>query len=50
MIVAGLGYFLSYKLIVWYRTYTPRGRLYVLKMLHKKRKQLHWSKKKVKAK
>ena len=50
MIVAALGYFISYKLIVWYCTYTPRGRLHVLKMLHKKRKQLQWSNKKTKAK
>ena len=32
-----LGYFASYRLIIWYRTHTPRGRLHVLKMLHKKR-------------
>jgi len=50
MLVAGLGYFSSYKFIVWYRTYTPRGRLHVLKMLHKKKKKLQWPYKKTKDK
>jgi len=31
-------YIVSYKFIVWYRTHTPRGRLHVLRMLHKRRK------------
>lgn len=38
--VAIPGYFASYKLIVWYRTHTPRGRLHVLKMLHKRKKKI----------
>jgi len=49
LVVAVSGYFVSYKLIVWYRTFTPRGRLHVLKMLHKKKNKLQWSDKKAKA-
>jgi hypothetical protein len=36
--IALAGYFVSYKFIIWYRTRTPRGRLFVLKMLHKRKK------------
>ncbi len=37
IIIAVIGYFIGLKLIVWYRTHTPRGRLHVLKMVHKKK-------------
>ena len=49
LIVAIPGYFASYKLIVWYRTHTPRGRLHVLKMLHKKKQKLKILEKEAKA-
>jgi len=34
-----VSYFVSYKLIVWYRTHTPRGRLHVLRMLRRKERK-----------
>lgn len=39
------GYFISYKFIIWYRTHTPRGRLFVLKMLRKRKKYQNVKKK-----
>lgn len=47
LVVAVAGYFVSYKLVVWYRTHTPRGRLHVLKMLHKRKKNYNRPNKKV---
>ncbi len=46
IVLGGISYIISYRFINWYRTHTPRGRLYVLKMLRKKRQQLHDRKKK----
>ena len=40
-----VSYFISYKFIIWYRTHTPRGRLFVLKMLHKRKKHQNVTKK-----
>lgn len=39
LVLGGISYIVSYRIIIWYRTHTPHGRLYVLKKLRMKRRE-----------
>ena len=40
LVLGGITYIVCYRLIVWYRTHTPRGRRFSLHMLRRKKKEL----------